>query len=104
MLKRFGIEKCSPTSTPMCLKVQLKIDMNECVVDKTMYQSRVGALHHVVIMRRDIRYVVGCVRRYGSVPQQSHSIVAKGSQSIFNVLKILAFIFEEWWHFSYSLR
>jgi hypothetical protein len=52
-------------------------------VDVKTYQSLVGGLLHATISRWDIQYVVGCVSRYLTNPQEGHLLAAK------NILRYL---------------
>ncbi|KAK0589362.1 hypothetical protein LWI29_013222 [Acer saccharum] len=76
ILKRFGMEKCNPVTTPV--ETGLELRKNERGdVDPTYFKSLVGSLRYLTCTRSDILYGVGLVSRYMETPDQSHLNAAK---------------------------
>ncbi|KAK0579794.1 hypothetical protein LWI29_031544 [Acer saccharum] len=76
ILKRFGMEKCNPVTTPV--ETGLELRKNERGdVDPTYFKSLVGSLRYLTCTRPDILYGVGLVSRYMETPDQSHLNAAK---------------------------
>jgi hypothetical protein len=83
LLERFGMTTCTPLTVPMNPRTKLQKQTGTSPVDIKTFQSLVGGLLHATISRWDIQYVVGCVSRYLTNPQQEHLLAAK------NILRYL---------------
>ncbi|KAL5810693.1 hypothetical protein ACOSQ4_027261 [Xanthoceras sorbifolium] len=71
ILKRFGMEKCNPVTTPVETGLELK---NNKIgdVDPTYFKSLVGSLRYLTCTKPDILYGVRLVSRYMETSDQSH--------------------------------
>jgi hypothetical protein len=84
ILKKFGMEDCSPVSTLMITGCKLSKDNESPKANQTLYRSMIGALLYVTTSRRDIMQVVGLVARFQSAPKETHVQAVK---RIFKYLK-----------------
>ena len=72
MLKRFGMEDCRPTSTPMEQKPQFGLRENQ-EVTKYPYKELIGCLSYLMLSTRpDIAAAVNTFSRYQSAPTDEH--------------------------------
>ena len=74
VLKRFGMENCKPTSTPVnaSSKLQPATDQDE-PVNQTEFQSAIGSLMYLAVSTRpDIAYAVNNLAKFISKPQKEH--------------------------------
>ena len=78
LLKRFGMERLKPYSTPMSISTKLDKDERGKCVDSKLYRSMIGSLIYLTINRPNIMF------RYQSCPKESHLLVVK---RIFKYLK-----------------
>jgi len=77
MVKRYGMEDCTPMSTPMTIDCKLSKDDDSPPIDATHYRSTIGALLYLTATRPDIMQAIGMVGRFQSTPKQSHLLVVK---------------------------
>ncbi|XP_075521594.1 uncharacterized protein LOC142554801 [Primulina tabacum] len=77
MLKKFGMENCSPASTPMSSTIKLDKDEGGISVDTKMYRGLIGSLLYLTASRPDIMFAVCLCARFQAKPMQSHFIAAK---------------------------
>ncbi|XP_057954001.1 uncharacterized mitochondrial protein AtMg00810-like, partial [Malania oleifera] len=71
VLKKFGMDKCNPVTTPVETRLELRKN-EQGDVDPTYFKSLVGSLRYLTCTRPDILYGVGLVSRYMETPDQSH--------------------------------
>jgi len=64
MLKKFGMEECSPINTPMVIGCKLKKYDESLEVDQTMYRLIIGSLLYLAASRLHIMNIFGVVVRY----------------------------------------
>ena len=78
-LKTFGMDECKSASTPESLeKLEATTDADRGKVDKTLFQSMVGALNYLVqSCRPDISHAVNSICRYANNPGPTHYTAAK---------------------------
>ena len=72
LLKKFGMLKCKPSSTPMEQTVKMSASAGKDFEDATMYRQLVGSLIYLTLTRPDISYAVGVMSRYMQNPKKSH--------------------------------
>ena len=86
ILKRFNMENCNPTSTPMeCGKNFHKISEGENKCNTTLYQQAIGCLTYAAITTRpDIAASVNCLSQFMSAPSLEHW---SGIKRIFRYIK-----------------
>jgi hypothetical protein len=77
ILETFGLFTAHPVSTPMVDKPRLLSNMQEDLVDPTLYRSMVGKLLHLTHTCPDITYSVSIVSRFMQMPQSSHLLAIK---------------------------
>ena len=76
MLKKFKMDNCKPTNTPLECGVRLsKYDGEK--VDPTFFKSLVGSLCFLMCIRSDILYAIGLVCHYTEAPTSTHLKTAK---------------------------
>lgn len=72
MLKRFGMEECRPTSTPMEPKPQFEHEGN-IELTKQPYKELIGCLSYLMLSTRpDIAAAVNTFSRYQAAPTEEH--------------------------------
>lgn len=77
ILKRFGMDECKATVSPVDLSSRLVPSKDATKVDAP-FREAVGALMHLMTATRpDIAYAVGYVSRFMENPQQEHWIAVK---------------------------
>ncbi|GJV46128.1 retrovirus-related pol polyprotein from transposon TNT 1-94 [Tanacetum coccineum] len=54
ILKKYGMETCDPTGTPIEIKDKLDLDKSGTLVDGTKYRSMIGAQMYLTSSRTDI--------------------------------------------------
>jgi hypothetical protein len=72
LLKRFKMEKCKPTKTPMPTNGHLDLDEGGNPVDQTLYHYMIGSLLYLTTSRPDIMFSV-CMCDRAGVPDLSVS-------------------------------
>ena len=72
LLRRFGLEDCKPIATPMETGLKLSFHDVEDHVDVILYQTAVGCLIYVFIMRPDIQFLISQVSRFMHSPRSQH--------------------------------
>ena len=77
LIKKFGMEKSSPTSTPMSPSIKLDKDEEGQNVDMTAYRGIIGSLLYLTASRPDISFAVGVCGRFQANPKLSHFTAAK---------------------------
>ncbi|KZV29782.1 hypothetical protein F511_33524 [Dorcoceras hygrometricum] len=77
ILKKFGMENCSPTATPMSTPIKLDKDEAGTTVEVTMYQGMIGSLLYLTASRPDIMFLVCMCARFQADPKQSHYMAVK---------------------------
>eukprot|EP01018_Ginkgo_biloba_P007254 Gb_31263 [translate_table: standard] len=77
VLRRFRMEDCKPTCTPMETGTKLSVQDEGVKIDGTLYRQLVGSLIYLTSTRPDIAFIVGIVSRFMAEPKQSHWLAAK---------------------------
>lgn len=77
LLKRFGMLKCKPISTPLEPSRKLSAYEGNDLKDATMYRQLVGGLIYLTITRPDISFAVGVMSRYMQSPKKPHLEVVR---------------------------
>ncbi len=75
ILHRYGMDDCSPASTPIAESATLKLDNNHTLAeaDRSLYHSMVGSLMYAATCSRpDISFAVGKLGRFSHQPTQAH--------------------------------
>uniref|UniRef100_A0AAV1VFK5 Reverse transcriptase Ty1/copia-type domain-containing protein n=1 Tax=Peronospora matthiolae TaxID=2874970 RepID=A0AAV1VFK5_9STRA len=77
ILKRFGMDECKATASPVDLSTRLVASTEAAKID-VPFREAVGALMHLTTATRpDIGYAVGYVSRFMENPQQEHWTAVK---------------------------
>ena len=77
ILKRFGMDECKATTSPVDLSTRLVASSEAAKID-VPFREAVGALMHLTTATRpDIAYAVGYVSRFMENPQQEHWTAVK---------------------------
>ena len=78
VLKRFGMEKCNPVSTPMDNNVDLNnTECDDTPFDSKLYMQMVGSMMYLATgTRPDIAYCVTSLCKYNSKPLAMHGTAA----------------------------
>jgi len=77
ILKKFEMESCKETNTPMPLSCYMDADAAGKSVDQTKYRGLIGSLLYLTASRPDIMFAVCLCARYQTNPKESHFKVAK---------------------------
>ncbi|KAM3214769.1 hypothetical protein ACQJBY_066994 [Aegilops geniculata] len=79
ILRRVGLLKCKPVSTPISISEKLSVESGESLgsEDATNYRSVVGALQYLTLTRPDISYAVNKVCQYLHAPSTTHWTAVK---------------------------
>ncbi|XP_047335635.1 uncharacterized mitochondrial protein AtMg00810-like [Impatiens glandulifera] len=72
LLKKFGMENCSATATPMSSSNKLDKDEDGQSVNITAYRGIIGSLLYLTASWLDIMFVVSVYGRFQANPKQSH--------------------------------
>ena len=84
ILKKFEMEACKATTTPMSTNCYLEADEVRPEVHQTMYRALIGSLLYLTASRPDIMFDVCLCARFQSCPKESH---LKASKRILKYLK-----------------
>jgi len=77
LLKKFSMDNCKESSTPMATNCNLDIDESGKGVDKTKYRGMIGSLLYLTAIRPDIMHSVCVCARFQSCPKESHLTAVK---------------------------
>ncbi|XP_027190520.1 secreted RxLR effector protein 161-like [Cicer arietinum] len=77
ILRRFNMADCNPASIPMEINAKLEIEIEEKLVDSTLFKQVVGSLRYSCNTRPDICYSLGVVSRFMERPKHSHWLALK---------------------------
>ncbi|KAL0427812.1 UNVERIFIED_CONTAM: Retrovirus-related Pol polyprotein from transposon RE1 [Sesamum latifolium] len=77
LLKKFGMLKCKPISTPVEPHAKMCAHEGQNLEDATMYRKLVGSLIYLTLTRPDIPFAVGVMSRYMQNPKKSHLEVVR---------------------------
>jgi hypothetical protein len=77
IIKRFCMEDCNPTETPIPLGTKLSKQDEGPTIDSTLYKILVGILLYLTTTRPDIMYATNFVSRFMESPKDSHWKMAK---------------------------
>lgn len=80
MLRRFGMEDCKTTTSPVNSSINLsELKEEEAITEKRFpYREAVGCLNYIAqISRPDIAYIVGNLARFANNPSETHWRAAK---------------------------
>jgi hypothetical protein len=72
MLKKFGMNKAKPISTPMGTNDNLDSDASGNMVDQKLYRSIIGSLLYVTASRPDVMFSVCIYARFQASSRESH--------------------------------
>ncbi|GKF51907.1 retrovirus-related pol polyprotein from transposon TNT 1-94, partial [Tanacetum coccineum] len=72
LFKKYGMDKCDPTGTPMEIKDKLDLDQNRTLVNATKYRSMIGALMYLMSSRPDIIHATCLCARNQAKPTEKH--------------------------------
>nr|CAN63433.1 hypothetical protein VITISV_033829 [Vitis vinifera] len=72
ILKKFKMEECKPTSTPMNQKEKFCKEDSAKKVDEGLYRSMIGCLMYLTTTRPDIMHVVSLLSRYMHCASEIH--------------------------------
>ncbi|GKF65416.1 hypothetical protein Tco_0191933 [Tanacetum coccineum] len=71
-IKKYGMETCEPTDTPMVEKSKLDEDPQGKVVNPTRYRGMIGTLMYLIASRPDLVFAVCMCARYQAKPTEKH--------------------------------
>ncbi|XP_073152802.1 secreted RxLR effector protein 161-like [Henckelia pumila] len=77
LLKNFGMENCSASTTLMSSPVKLDKDEDGISVEVTMYRGLIGSLLYLTTSKSDIVFAVCLCARFHSDPKQYHYLAAE---------------------------
>ncbi|KAL6333170.1 hypothetical protein AAG906_028353 [Vitis piasezkii] len=77
ILKKFKMEECKPTSTPMNQKEKFCKEDGAEKVDEGLYRSMIGCLMYLTATRPDIMHAVSLLSRYMHCASEIHFQAAK---------------------------
>jgi hypothetical protein len=72
IIKKFCMEECNPTKTPIPLGTKLSKKYEGPTVDSTLYKSLVGNLLYLTTTRPNIIYAANLFSRFMESPKDSH--------------------------------
>jgi len=77
LIKKFRMENCKKTETPMSSSSKLDKDEEGKSVDHKLYRSIIGSLLYLTTSRPDILFSVCICARFQSNPKESHLVASK---------------------------
>ncbi|CAL5347060.1 unnamed protein product [Camellia sinensis] len=77
ILKKFNMQECKPTATPMNQKEKFCKEDGAEKVDERLYRSLIGCLMYLTATRPDIMHVVSLLSRYMHCASEIHFQAAK---------------------------
>jgi len=77
LLKKFNMERCKESVTPMTTNCYLDSDDKGASVDQTKFKGLTGSLLYLTVSRPDIMFSVCLCARFQSNPKESHFTAAK---------------------------
>jgi len=77
LLKKFKMNDCKITETPMSSSEHLDADANGKPVDQKLYRSMIGSLLYLCASRPNIMFSVCLCARFQDRPQESHLTAVK---------------------------
>ena len=77
LLKKFDMENCKESTTPMGTNCYLDSDEKGTSVDQTKFRGLIGSLLYLTASRPDIMFSVCLCARFQSNPKDSHLTAAK---------------------------
>lgn len=77
ILKRFQMETCKSTPTPVAMGIKLRKEDWTKSVNPTLYKSIAGSLMYLTATRPDIVYAVSLISRFMENPKSTHLQAAK---------------------------
>ena len=89
MLKKFGMNKAKPISTPMGTNANLDSDASGNMVDQKLHRSMIGSLLYVTASRIDVMFSVCMCARFQASPSESHLKAIKRILRYFKHTQIL---------------
>ena len=72
LLKKFGMEGCKSSKTPMSTSTKLDKDESGIAIDEKLYRGMIRSLLYLTASRPDIMYSVCLCARFQSCPKESH--------------------------------
>jgi len=77
ILKKFEMEQCKETTTPMPTSCYMDVDATGIAVYQSKYRGLIGSLLYLTAIRSDIMFAVCLCVRFQSNPKESHLKAAK---------------------------
>jgi len=77
LLKKFNMESCKESATPMATNCYLDSDDKGTSVDQTKYRGLIGSLLYLIASRPDIMFSVCLCARFQANPKESHFSAGK---------------------------
>lgn len=72
MLKKFQMEDCNPTDSPMVIGCKLSKNDESPLTNQTRYRSVIGSLLYLTTSSPDMMHVVCMVARFQVAPKETH--------------------------------
>ena len=77
ILKKFHMESCKPTTTPMNQKDKFTKEDGTAKVDEEKFRSSIGCLLYLITTRPDILHATSLLSRFMHCPSEIHMRAAK---------------------------
>ncbi|XP_044482003.1 uncharacterized mitochondrial protein AtMg00810-like [Mangifera indica] len=77
ILKKFFMENCKPTATPLVLNAKLRKNDGNKRADETKFRSLVGSLMYLTTTRPDLMYSTSLLSRFMQEPSEKHFSAGK---------------------------
>lgn len=77
VLKKFNMVNCNATPIPIMVNLKLIEELEEDVVDTTLFKQVVGSIRYLCNSKADIRYGVGLISKFMNEPRTPHMTSAK---------------------------
>jgi hypothetical protein len=77
LVKKFGLDDCKTSKTPMTIDANLGVDEGEMSIDIHQYMAMIDSLLYLMTSRLDIMFFVCLCARYQANLKESHLIVLK---------------------------
>nr|CAD1843914.1 unnamed protein product [Ananas comosus var. bracteatus] len=77
LVEKFGLKESKLCSTPLDSNMRLRKGNGKALEDPRLYQTFIGSLQYLTIIRQDIAYSVGVVSQFMQAPRKPHLDAAK---------------------------